>query len=609
MANEKNEGLPINRDIPDEPQRVTTEDMVSASEDDKRDALAGGYNIIEQLAHNPGNVALAGVTPTPAPDGLVKETVPNMPTMPGRRPAAQSAAGPIKAPEAPKEEKETGIRMSGGGRMLTPEEARELGIDTSTAHQLSDDELYKEALDKQKQERVEAQNSDFTAMADTVLQTEKERFDRLERTIALPDDDPRKKELLGDRKAEVKSVTVSQEERNKDDRQMSVPGYDESELLPGYTYEDIKEESQEPEAEEETPPNPGEEEYAEYVRGLEVVDVVHSEVTPIRIIREPQVQDVVETPKSYKSPQNLGDQAFMNAITRFKQERFGKVTVPLVNSGFMVDMVGTGVVDLQQLYINVAEDTKVYEYQMEQMRVIIRNITGANPKVDPVELRNKIHYRDFQMMAFAHLCATLKSVESIMNCEKCSGAFRISTSPKELLLNPEELNERAVQIAQASNVESFSLMSKYKIITTSSGIVITLGHPSYANELTMLSSFLAYYNEMTPSDQFRFNSRLPLLYFIRKAQLPTGVVTNNIYQNYIALSLVDTDDLRMITNEIEKMRKEIIEPKFGIKEVKCPHCGNVNKNVSYRNILDLVFFHFQLESYTRQEDNGGKDTK
>ncbi|MDE6040242.1 MAG: hypothetical protein K2F99_01560, partial [Muribaculaceae bacterium] len=159
-------------------------------------------------------------------------------------------------------------------------------------------------------------------------------------------------------------------------------------------------------------------------------------------------------------------------------------------------------------------------------------------------------------------------------------------------------------IRSAPNNESHSLMTKYRVITTSRGIVITLGHPSYANELTTLNSFLAYYNNMTPAEQYRFNGRLQTLYFIRKIQIPGVGTTSSIYQNYQALGLLESSDLRAVQKAIGEMRSEIIEPRFGIREVVCPTCGEVIKGVTYRNIMDLLFLHTQLESYLTEQPEG-----
>ena len=490
-------------------------------------------------------------------------------------------------------------------QFMTVEEAQALGIKTDGGEELTGEENWQDAVRKANEQRAKLAQEDFQKMYDDVIGEEEARMQRLENTIALPDDDPRKQKLLGDRIQKVQETTVTQEDRDKDDRQSGMSGYDEDQLVPSYEEDENEIKKNTPEATDEAP-DPESEEYADYVRNLEKAAISPTDKPVVITVREPMVIDRVGDPekRSKKNFQPLGDQAFMNAITRFKNERFGKVTVPLVNSGFMCHIVGTGVVDLQNLYINVSEETRVYEYQMEQMRVVIRNITGTNPRVNPNELRNKIHYADFHMMAFGHLCATLKTVESVANCPECGVPFRITSKPSELLMNMDALHERQTQIMGASNIDSVSLMSKYKIITTSGGFEVTLGHPSYANEIALLNSFLSYHQNMTPADGRRFESMLQTLYMVRKIRLPNGIPTNTIYQNYMAINMMDTSDLQLINKEVEKMQKEIIRPEFGIREALCPHCKKIVKNIAYRNILDLLFLHTQLSGFLNQTAEG-----
>ena len=109
---------------------------------------------------------------------------------------------------------------------------------------------------------------------------------------------------------------------------------------------------------------------------------------------------------------------------------------------------------------------------------------------------------------------------------------------------------------------------------------------------------------MTPADGRRFESMLQTLYMVRKIRLPNGIPTNTIYQNYMAINMMDTSDLQLINKEVEKMQKEIIRPEFGIREALCPHCKKIVKNIAYRNILDLLFLHTQLSGFLNQTAEG-----
>ena len=165
-----------------------------------------------------------------------------------------------------------------------------------------------------------------------------------------------------------------------------------------------------------------------------------------------------------------------------------------------------------------------------------------------------------------------------------------------MLINNAELYERRCQIENAPNVEAYSLMTKNRIVTSENGLEITLGHPSYAEQVRNITAYQSYARQMSDADRRRFEGMLRLLYMIRSIKLPNGVVTNNIYQNYHALMLLNQLDLDLVNTEVDAMRKKILSPRFGVKEAKCPHCGHVNKDVAYRNLLDLVFYHTTVSS-------------
>ena len=40
-----------------------------------------------------------------------------------------------------------------------------------------------------------------------------------------------------------------------------------------------------------------------------------------------------------------------------------------------------------------------------------------------------------------------------------------------------------------------------------------------------------------------------------------------------------------------KMNKELVEPRFGIREVRCPHCGRIVKNIAFTDLDQMLFFH------------------
>lgn len=459
---------------------------------------------------------------------------------------------------------------------------------------------------RKRQEAVKGGDNDILAAIDENLQTEEERLQNADAIMKSPE--ARKEVFQGhgpsdeDMAPKVKyEGNVSTEKTVRPSTRPFNPVAEDSnadvdvdDLLPSYY---TSEEEEEMEAEKETPkadeneaPDVNDEAaYSEYIRNLEVakVDPIDSVV---RVVKNRQV-DVV--PAKDKSGKFLGDQSFLNAINRFKRDNFTVISVPLVNSGFIADVVGTGEVDLTQLYTRVSEQTSRMDYDIEKMRTIIKNVVGTHPRIDAMQLRNKIHYRDFDMLAWGHICATLDTVEIVTNCDDCGKPFRITSSPRALLMNMDEMLKRQKEIEEADDINRYSLLVSNRKITTSNLFEITIGHPTYAEIIQQMGQLRKYATDgsFTQIETNRFINMADVLYQVRLIKLPNGVVTSNIYQVYHALNLLSEDDFKLVEDEIVDMRKEILEPKFGIAAVTCPHCGHAMHDIPYDGLDDLVFFH------------------
>lgn len=446
--------------------------------------------------------------------------------------------------------------------------------------------------------RVQAEKQAETmAQLDETLKAEEERYERMSQMAE---------------EIRVESGVMTRDDRTRAYTESSNPSLDDLDLTPGYSEEDMDAEPEDgvsaatPESElsaeggKEKAPDPGDDQYGEYIRNLPVGEMtnVDPEKAPARIIRSPKITTVKKQNK-----QTLGDQAFMNAITRFKKDNFGKADVCLVNSGFSASIVGTGVVDMQNLYMNVSRNTTVYDYELDQMQTVLKSVVGTNPKINPVTLSQMIHFRDYETLSFGHICATLDKVETVANCKECGSAFRLETDPQSLVLNEDEMYERRMRIQGAANIEDVSLMTTTRKIEGTNGIVVTLSHPSYSEYVRGVRCYQDKVSSMSQADAHRFESMLEMLYYIHLIELPSGVKTSNLYQNYIALGLLTDADFDAVNREINNMTKEIIVPKYGIRECRCPVCGAINKNIAYRNLLDLLFYHTTVSSFLNNPES------
>lgn len=511
---------------------------------------------------------------------------------------------------AEKKKEQEANKPSDGMRVLTPEEIAQFD-----GPEVKIDETAE--ADRQRNERAdEMVRTKKDELADLITEATKEEQDRYDRhTEALEDEDTRKNltETAVDKNSPVRYQAPIGDTPDNPDENAEVPlddpMYDveatsrveqksaadeEDNLTPSYT--DDEEEETTPDA---TPTDPNQRpdgdinspEYSEYLKNLEVAKTsIDEKDAIIHVVRE---KSDITTISSNRNSGNkvLGDQAFLNAVTKYKKDNFRTVSVPLVNSGFFVDVVGTGAVDLSLLYGRVDDNMDKLSYEMEKMRTVFKNITGTTPKINTMNLKNMIHFTDYQMILYAHIAATLKDVESVHTCDECGRDFHIVCDSKDLLINMDKLKEKAQQIEGAARPEDVSLMAKNKLMTTPSGFKINLGHPSYTEYIRYMTELNTINSQLSAIQMDHIRNMSPMLPFIRAVELPNKVTTNSLYQRFIALTLLSDDEFTEVTKLCTKMAEEILLPEFGIRKVECPHCHKMNTNIRYNDLSDLVFFH------------------
>lgn len=522
------------------------------------------------------------------------------------------------------------------GMPPTADQEKKRTLSVVSVDQAKGEDMWEEKIDLQQEAQKEADRKfqkhqrenlkGITDMFDQALDAEVKRADRIEETL----DDPEKREKLYQdeegntdirhspsvqldstgaeivRRKKTKDRAgkdpVLDSEMYSDDVNELMPSYGEDEPAP----EDKKEEAPAASDEEaESIPDPSNEiEYAKYIYHLEHTTVPEDpEHTVVKTVKHRQV-DIVPSGRN-KGGKYLNDQAFLNSITKFKKDNFATVSVPLVNSGFTVDIVGTGEVDLIQLYSRVNDGTMQVDYEIEKMKIMIRNIVGTHPKVNPMDLRNMIHYRDYNLMAWGLVCATLDTIEIVTNCTECGKPFRISASPRALVMNMDELEGRMNEIRSAESIEQYSLMTTNKKLVTSDRFEVIIGHPSYADYIRVMNQIKEWIEGKSQPEINRFFQIAEIMYYIRSIALPNGVITANTQQHYLAMNMIKAGDIDNIANEINAMRKDVINPRFGIAKVTCPHCGSVISNTPYETIDDMVFYH---STVSRMIQVGSKET-
>ena len=503
-------------------------------------------------------------------------------------------------------------------RVLTPEEAAQISntteakpIDIRAEEQAKLEEKYAKAM----QEPVD-QMKDLMMGA---IQAEEDRFQRLDNTLSDPE---AKRELY---KGTVQDVDKQSAVVHYDNRTDDTPKQEQSksvsreriqqeevdydDFLPSYDDDDVEE----PEAEEikkddpaanRPTPNTSEEEYAKYIKGLEVTRYEEPEdYSIIQVTKDRKAMVANTSSKRLGSTKSMQDESFMNAINKFKKDNFPTVSVPLVNSGFSVEIVGTGAVDLTLLYSSVDANVSSADYEIAKMRTVMRNVVATHPHVGKNDLRNMIHFADYQLMAYAHIAATLKDLETIQTCPECGNDYHIVCNSTDIIMNMPELKERMLQIQSSDRISDYSLMVTDKEISTDDGFEICLGHPSYADYIQYLTELKSLNESMEAVEMNMLSKIADSLHYVRSITMPNGVHTSNLFQRFQAIRMLTDADLNLVQNEIRKMADKTIVPQFGIKKITCPHCGKVNTNITYNTLDELLFFHTMVTRLLSQTES------
>lgn len=528
----------------------------------------------------------------------------------------------------PKNEEQVNVvtqpRPSGGMRMLTPDELAQLTnqpvvetpIDVAAEMEHKQDEKIRTFAEEPK--------NTMAGLFEEAMKSEEERVARLDKTL---EDDEARHKLFKGTEIEKKSKTVNyessyEEAESKDEPvtektsgnqvKREIPRSAEEinfdEFTPSYDDDEEEEEPKEQEnanvkADNRPTINDSEEEYAQYIKNLDTIQYAAPEEEPsvVETVKDRPNVSVVSSGRLNKQ-KNMQDSSFLSAVNKFKKDSFRTVSVPLVNSGFTVDIVGSGAVDLTLLYSVADSNISSADYELEKMKTVMRNVVGTHPKIGKDNLRNMIHYIDYQLMAYAHVSATLKDIETIQTCPECGNDYHIVCKSSDLILNMDELRERMKAIKNTDNINDYSLMMKDQEFTTDDGFVVQLGHPSYADYIQYLTELKSMNDSMNQVELTMLSRLVESLPFIRSVTMPNSVHTSSLYQRFVALGLLTEKDLRDLQNEITKMSEAIIMPQFGIKRVTCPCCGKVNTNIAFNNLDDLLFFHIMVTRLLNQTD-------
>ena len=226
---------------------------------------------------------------------------------------------------------------------------------------------------------------------------------------------------------------------------------------------------------------------------------VKMDADPAPLVKVSQKRtEIIEVPgNNSERVKELTDDAFITRFNKIRRKNFRVVEVPLLNSGFVVSMNGISAGDLVALYTIVDQHSNggisAMDYLNAQMKTIAKSIVKIHPHFDKSNLHYMIHYADLNMLMYGIVAATLDDAKyPIDACESCGKSFRITIPSTDIILNKDEIQARAEEIYNATDIKKTSLLERNVVMKFPSGFEVVLGHASIADQRALMQAIDRY---------------------------------------------------------------------------------------------------------------------
>lgn len=312
-----------------------------------------------------------------------------------------------------------------------------------------------------------------------------------------------------------------------------------------------------------------------------------------------------------KKLRTITDEAeFDRFLATQKQKYKEKVTIPLVNSGISIDMIGAGALDHVEIYSTEPEQLQLTDI-LKRMRIAGKHIVNVSPKIPGDKLLANISYMDYQLVSFGFAAATTPEIDIPSTCdaENCNTAFVARTKTIETLLNGDEIENRWKELMLIpENERDYKKTATVDMFDGFMKFIIEI--PSYEKVKRDYTSINEAVNLRKLDEDAR--DLAPIIINIVSIEVD-DVISDTSIRIYKILKTLSTEELDTLRETIAKIFEDIIAPEFGIK-VNCPKCGKEN-TIHISSVDEMVFYHLwagrllkRVESQRKAMMNGSQNT-
>lgn len=289
-----------------------------------------------------------------------------------------------------------------------------------------------------------------------------------------------------------------------------------------------------------------------------------------------------------------------------------KTTISFPASGFKADMMGLTYGEIAD--ISLSMDAVNVDKYYKRLAIIYNKMTNiSNGPFDSFEdfLKN-FAYTDISLAIYGLFVATFPEVQSIsLRCGRnsCNKTFDWNYATRSILRldkSDEVLLDKMAELASSDPSEYEKI---YKNAAVRNSKFIKLPYSGYIVELGIASAYEFLYNFISVIDEETFkqafgndindvykNNMLLLTTVlsirIPKKDNPNSYILCEGYKDIVdAIYTISPEEIKIIASMSNKIQTQY-QVNFSFGDVKCPHCGNVTKDLDL-TIDDLVFQTYQ----------------